>query len=102
MNSDREVVVLSGVRTAIGDYGGALKDVAPTEIAAQVVREAVKRARIEGDVTYGSLTIEQGVDMGRPSQIRLQVAKIGGVVQQVVVGGDCVPVMRGELIVETD
>ena len=28
MASGREVVVLSGVRTAIGDYGGALKDVA--------------------------------------------------------------------------
>jgi trans-2,3-dihydro-3-hydroxyanthranilate isomerase len=46
-----------------------------------------------------ALTIEQGVDMGRPSQIRLQVRKAGGVVQQVVVGGDCVPVMRGELSV---
>ena len=31
MASGREVVVLSGVRTAIGDYGGALKDLAPTE-----------------------------------------------------------------------
>ena len=26
MDNGREVVVLSGVRTAIGDYGGALKD----------------------------------------------------------------------------
>lgn len=43
------------------------------------------------------LTIEQGVDMGRPSLLRLHVRKAGGVVQQVVVGGDCVPVMRGEL-----
>ena len=47
MNTGREVVVLSGVRTAIADYGGSLKDVAPTELAAQVVREAVKRARID-------------------------------------------------------
>ena len=38
MSVEREVVVLSGVRTAIGDYGGALKDVPPTELAAQVVR----------------------------------------------------------------
>jgi len=45
-----------------------------------------------------ALTIEQGVDMGRPSQIRLQVRKAGGRVEQVVVGGDCAPVMRGELI----
>ncbi len=47
MSDAREVVVLSGVRTAIGDYGGALKDIAPTELAAQVIREAVKRAKIE-------------------------------------------------------
>ncbi|MFN7087646.1 MAG: acetyl-CoA C-acyltransferase family protein [Burkholderiales bacterium] len=47
MDERREVVILSGVRTAIGDYGGALKDMAPTELAAQVVREAVRRAGIE-------------------------------------------------------
>ena len=35
----REVVVVSGVRTAIGTYGGSLKDVPPTELAALVVRE---------------------------------------------------------------
>ena len=41
MTDKREVVVLSGVRTAIGDYGASLKDIAPCELAAQVVREAV-------------------------------------------------------------
>ena len=46
-----------------------------------------------------TLMIEQGVDMGRPSQIRLQVHKAAGVVQRVVVGGDCVAVMRGELTI---
>jgi trans-2,3-dihydro-3-hydroxyanthranilate isomerase len=50
----------------------------------------------DADVT---LSIEQGVDMGRPSHIRLQVRKTGGIVRQVVVGGSCVPVMRGELSV---
>lgn len=44
---DREVVVLSGVRTAIGRYGGGLKDLPPTELGATVVREAIKRANIE-------------------------------------------------------
>ena len=29
--AQQEVVVLSGVRTAIGDYGGSLKDKPPTE-----------------------------------------------------------------------
>ena len=30
MNEQREVVILSGVRTAIGDYGGSLKDIPPS------------------------------------------------------------------------
>jgi acetyl-CoA C-acetyltransferase len=49
MENGREVVVLSGVRTAIGDYGGTLKDVPPAELAARVVKEAVARARIAPD-----------------------------------------------------
>lgn len=43
----KDVVVLSGVRTAIGDFGGSLKDKSPTELGAAVVREAVKRAGIQ-------------------------------------------------------
>jgi acetyl-CoA C-acetyltransferase len=45
--SDREVVIVSGVRTAIGDYGGSLKDIPPTELGAKVVREAVRRAGVD-------------------------------------------------------
>ncbi|MDQ3196722.1 MAG: acetyl-CoA C-acyltransferase family protein [Burkholderiales bacterium] len=47
MSEAREVVVLSGVRTAIGDYGGSLKDFAPADLAAKVIREAVSRAKID-------------------------------------------------------
>ncbi|HEX7329667.1 MAG TPA: acetyl-CoA C-acyltransferase, partial [Casimicrobiaceae bacterium] len=46
MASQREVVIVSGVRTAIGDYGGSLKDLAPSDLAARVVREAVARAKV--------------------------------------------------------
>jgi acetyl-CoA C-acetyltransferase len=67
MNIGREVVVLSGVRTAIADYGGALKDVPPTELAAQVVREAVKRARIEpqqvNQLVFGNVIHTEARDM---------------------------------------
>jgi acetyl-CoA C-acetyltransferase len=42
--SQREVVVLSGVRTAIADFGGTLKDQPATELAAKVVAEAVRRS----------------------------------------------------------
>ena len=63
----REVVVVSGVRTAIGDYGGALKDLAPTELAARVAREAVARARIDpaevGHVVFGNVIHTEPKDM---------------------------------------
>ena len=39
-----EVLVLSGVRTPIGKYGGALASVPPCDLAAQMVREAVNEA----------------------------------------------------------
>jgi acetyl-CoA C-acetyltransferase len=47
MASEREVVVLSGVRTAVGKYGGSLKDKPPTELAAVVVREVVDRSGVQ-------------------------------------------------------
>src|SRR2546421_12210416 len=62
-----EVVVLSGVRTAIGTYGGSLKDKPPTELAAAVVREAVKRATIKpeevGHVVFGNVIHTDTHDM---------------------------------------
>ena len=42
----REVVVVGGARTAIGDYGGALKDFAPTKLGAIAIKEAVSRAAL--------------------------------------------------------
>ncbi len=67
MSEAREVVVLGGVRTAIGDYGGALKDMAPTELAAQVIREAVKRAKVEpqqvNQLVFGNVIHTEAKDM---------------------------------------
>ena len=44
----REVVVVAGVRTGIGTYGGSLKDIPPIELATTVVRESLLRAGVEG------------------------------------------------------
>jgi acetyl-CoA C-acetyltransferase len=67
MDNGREVVVLSGVRTAIGDYGGGLKDIPPTELAARAVREAVSRAQIApedvGHVVFGNVIHTEARDM---------------------------------------
>ena len=40
----REVVFLSGVRTAIGTFGGSLKDTPPTAMASACITEALSRA----------------------------------------------------------
>jgi len=44
-----EVIVASAVRTAIGDFGGALKDVPPCDLGATVIRAALERAGVSGD-----------------------------------------------------
>jgi len=43
----KEVVIVSGVRTPVGSFGGSLKDVAAIDLGAMVVKEAVKRAGIQ-------------------------------------------------------
>jgi 3-oxoadipyl-CoA thiolase len=43
----REAWIVSAVRTPIGRYGGALKDVRPDDLAAIVIRAAVERAGIQ-------------------------------------------------------
>ncbi len=44
----REVVVVSAVRTAIGTFGGSLKEVPPTQTGALVIKEALARAKVDG------------------------------------------------------
>jgi len=40
----KEVVIVSGARTAVGSFGGALKGVKVVDMGALVIREAIKRA----------------------------------------------------------
>ncbi|VVD61775.1 acetyl-CoA acetyltransferase [Pandoraea pneumonica] len=63
----REVVIVSGVRTAIGDFGGSLKDFAPTQLGAIVAREAMARASVNGEdvghVVFGNVIHTEPKDM---------------------------------------
>ncbi len=63
----REVVVVSAVRTAIGTFGGSLKDIPPSDLAAQVVREALTRGQVEGKdvghVVFGHVVNTEPKDM---------------------------------------
>lgn len=65
--SNREVVFLSGVRSAIADFGGSLKDIAPTDLAGIVVAEAVKRSGANseevGHCVIGNVTHSDRRDM---------------------------------------
>src|SRR5436305_3053749 len=67
MSEARQVVILSGVRTAIGDYGGSLKDIPPSELAAKCVREAVSRARVDpkeiSQCVFGNVIHTEAKDM---------------------------------------
>ncbi|MDI3324425.1 beta-ketothiolase BktB [Pontibacterium granulatum] len=65
--SNREIVVLSGVRTAIGGFGGSLKSKTPGELAAACVAEAVKRSGAEpeayGHAVFGNVIHTERQDM---------------------------------------
>lgn len=67
MSDQREVVVLSGVRTAIGDYGGSLKDFSANELATMVVREVVQRSGVDpqqfGHCVFGNVAHSDIKDM---------------------------------------
>ena len=54
----KEVVIVSGVRTAIGKFGGSLKDYPAPDLMALVIKEALKRAKVPGEMV-GDVVIGQ-------------------------------------------
>jgi acetyl-CoA C-acetyltransferase len=65
--AEREIVVLSAVRTGIGKFGGGLKDIPPTVLAARVVEESVKRSGLApesvGHAVFGNVIHTEAKDM---------------------------------------
>jgi acetyl-CoA C-acetyltransferase len=63
----REVYIVSGVRTAIGTFGGSLKDVAPSDLATKVTAEALSRSGVPaaeiGHVVFGQVLHTEARDM---------------------------------------
>ncbi|MDO9526815.1 MAG: beta-ketothiolase BktB [Gemmobacter sp.] len=62
-----DIVILSGVRTAIGTFGGALASVAPIDLGAVVAKAALERAGVEGGqighVVFGHVINTEPRDM---------------------------------------
>nr|WP_253207237.1 beta-ketothiolase BktB [Verticiella sp. GG226] len=63
----RDVYVVAGSRTAVGDFGGSLKDLSPTQLGALVVKETLARAGVTGDevqhVVFGNVIQTEPRDM---------------------------------------
>jgi acetyl-CoA C-acetyltransferase len=47
----RDVVIVSGARTAVGSFGGGLKDVRAVDLGALVIKEAIRRARLRPEAS---------------------------------------------------
>ncbi len=67
MAEKREVVLVSGVRAPIGSFGGTLKDFSSSALGAQVVKEAIARAKIDpariGHMVCGNVIHGEARDM---------------------------------------
>ena len=75
--SESRVVVVSAVRTAIGDFGGALKDVEAVELGAIVIREALRRCSVE-PADVGEVLMGQVCTAGAgPNPARIAAIKAG-------------------------
>lgn len=74
-----QVVILSAVRTAIGDFGGALKDTPPSTLGKIVIAEAIRRAGLKpdqiGHVVMGQVipTKPQDAYMARVAAIEAEI-----------------------------
>src|SRR5713101_6854348 len=75
MNSHFETVILSGCRTPIGAFGGALKDLSAVDLGSIVIREAIARAGVAmagvGDVVMGCV-LQAGAGMNVACQAGLK------------------------------
>ena len=66
-DSDNEIVILSGARTAIGSFGGSLAAIPPIDLAATVTKAAIERAGLTpdkiGQVVFGHVLNTEPRDM---------------------------------------
>ena len=71
----KEVVIVSACRTAIGKFGGTLKNVPAVELGATVVKEAVKRAGIApeqvDEVIFGNV-LQAGLGQNPARQVSIK------------------------------
>ena len=75
MTHSEDIYIVSGVRTAIGDFGGALKQYRPADLGSKVITEAINRAGVTpADVEH--VVMGQVMPTGPKDQSRARVAAL--------------------------
>ena len=74
----RDVYVISSCRTAVGTFGGSLRDVPAADLGATVIAEALKRGNVKGEwldeVMFGNvLSAAQGQNVARQCMVKAGV-----------------------------
>jgi acetyl-CoA C-acetyltransferase len=74
---DRDVVLCHPVRTAIGTFGGSLKEIPATDLGAAVIRETIRRSEVA--VAVGAVIMGNVIQAGNRMNPARQAALHGGV-----------------------
>lgn len=91
-----QAYIVSGVRTAIGKFGGSLKDIDAVDLGAIVIREALKRAGLDGsqvdEVMMGN--VFQAGNKANPARIAAIRAGVPVEVPAMTINKQCASGMR--------
>ena len=74
---DKEIVLVNPLRTAIGTYGGSLKDTPATDLGAVAIRAVLERSGLEPE-KVGSATLGNVIQAGNRMNPARQAARGGG------------------------
>ena len=102
----RDVYVISSCRTAVGKFGGSLKDVPAAELGATVIAEALKRGNVKGEwldeVMFGNvLSAAQGLNVARQCMVKAGVPlKVPAYTVSMVCGSGLKSVIEGSRAIQ--
>lgn len=92
MNIKEEPVIVEAVRTPIGKYGGALSSVRPDDLAALVIKEVIKRAKVDPrtiDDVYFGCSNQAGEDNRNVARMSVLIAGLPPSIPGVTVNRLC-------------
>ncbi|MCY0859124.1 MAG: thiolase family protein [Sulfolobaceae archaeon] len=102
-----DVYIVSAVRTPIGKFGGAFKDISPVELGTIAIREALKRANVDPSkvdiVIMGNvLRTAHGQDLARQAAIRAGIpVSVDGYCVDMVCSSGMVSVINGAQMIKS-